>query len=113
VVGGGDSIRGILGIRRSMLSGVYIHIHHVRRRLNRRRRWYFRRRHRVSTEHVLVRVLVRALLNAFGVRKILILLPFRVSSKFGRKVSLFYSRVGTPVCVLLRYKEYDTKSSSR
>ena len=63
VGGGGDSIRGILRIRRSMLS-VYIRIH-----VRRRRRWYFRRRHRVSTEHVLVRVLVRVLMNAFGVRK--------------------------------------------
>ena len=58
-----------LRTRRGMMSGVYIHMHRVRRRLNRRRRWYFRRRHRVSTEHVLVRALVRVLMNAFGVRK--------------------------------------------
>ena len=59
VVGGGDSIRGILSIR--MMSGVYIRIHVRRRRRRRlnRRRWYFRR-HRVSTEHG-----VRVLVNSF------------------------------------------------
>ena len=58
VVGGGDSIRGILRTRRSgtMLSGVYVHTHVRRRRLNksRKRRWDFRRRHRVSAERGLV-----------------------------------------------------------
>jgi hypothetical protein len=37
--------------------------------------------------------------------------PFVFRQKFlNRKVSLFYSRVGTPVCVLLRYKYDDTKT---